>query len=90
MTKQFQGESIAVDQIARLYPAAIMTLPDGDKVQVSIEWAEAKYEQINVTGFVLVFDFGNHTEEHPTKKEFYYDTFYALEDAIKEAALLLN
>ena len=89
MEVHFQGEQIELDHIVRLYPAAIMTLPDGDTVQVSLQWAETKFDEINVTGFVLVFDFGINAEEEKLKKEFFYDSFVGLESAIKEVALLL-
>ena len=86
MIKTFQDTPIDTSTIVRLYPAAVITLPDGDTAQVSLEWAESKFDQINVTGFVLVFDFGTHTPTNPTKKEFFYPTFDALEAAMKEAA----
>jgi hypothetical protein len=90
MSTQFLGEEVFLDRIVRLYHAAVMTLPDGETVQVSFEWAESKFEQINITGFVICFDYGDIAPQVRDKKEFFFDSFETFEDAMKTLALLVD
>jgi len=90
MATQFLGEEIYLDRIVRLYHAAIMTLPDGDTVQVSFEWAEDKFEQINITGFVICFDYGDKAPQVRDKKEFFFDSFDDFESAMKTLSQLVT
>lgn len=83
MSTQFLGEEVYLDRIVRLYHAAIMTLPDGDTVQVSFEWAEDKFEQINITGFVICFDYGDKAPQVRDKKEFFFESFDEFEAAMQ-------
>lgn len=90
MSTQFLGETVYLDRIVRLYHAAIMTLPDGDTVQVSFEWAEAKFEQINITGFVICFDYGDSAPQVRDKKEFFFDNFDDFEAATQTLSVLVS
>lgn len=87
---QFLGQEVFLDRIVRLYHAAIMTLPDGDTVQVSFEWAESKFEQINITGFVICFDYGDKAPQVRDKKEFFFDSFDTFEEAMKTLTQLVS
>ena len=90
MTTQFLGEEVYLDRVVRLYHAAIMTLPDGDTVQVSFEWAEDKFDKINITGFVICFDYGDKAPQVRDKKEFFFDSFDAFESAMKSLTQLVT
>ncbi len=89
MSVTFLGEEVYPEKIVRLYHAAIMTLPDGEDVQVSFEWAESKFDQINITGFVITFDYGESKPNQRDKKEFFFSSFKEFEDAMKELSHLL-
>lgn len=87
----FQGRSIDLDKLVRLYPAVQIRLEDGELVQVSIEWAEAKHDKITIDGFVLSWDLGNsHESKRRHKEEFFYPTFHELESSLKEAYQLIE
>ncbi len=90
MSTIFLGEEVFLERIVRLYHAAIMTLPDGDTVQVSFEWAENKFDQINITGFVICFDYGDKAPQVRDKKEFFFESFDAFEEAMKTLTLLIH
>ena len=89
MSTQFLGEEVFLDRIVRLYHAAIMTLPDGDTVQVSFEWAEDKFDKINITGFVICFDYGDKAPQVRDKKEFFFEGFDAFESAMQTLTQLI-
>jgi len=89
MSTQFLGEEVYLDRIVRLYHAAIMTLPDGDTVQVSFEWAEDKFKQINITGFVICFDYGDKAPQVRDKKEFFFESFDEFEAAMQTLTQLV-
>lgn len=90
MNIEFQGETIDVDKVIRIYPAVQIRLPEDETAQVSIEWAEAKFDQLDIDGFVLCFDFGDIAPKERLKKEFFYPTFDALEQSLIEAYKLIE
>ncbi len=86
----FQGRTIDLDRLVRLYPAVQIRLEDGETAQVSIEWAEAKFDHIDIDGFILSWDLGDGKPNERLKEEFFYPTFDELETSLKEAYKLIE
>ncbi len=89
MMKTFQNEAIDTQTLLRLYPACVVDMHDGQSAEVSLEWAEMKYGQITIKGFVIVFDFTPLQPHVKNQKKFFYDNFTDFEKAMYEALTLL-
>ena len=57
MIVEFQNKKIDLDRVVRLYPAALIAVPNETPAEVSLEWAESKKDKITVDGYILVFDY---------------------------------
>jgi len=60
---EFQDKKIDLAKVVRLYPAALIAVPDDTPAEVSLEWAESKADKIDVSGYVLVFDYAHDRSE---------------------------
>lgn len=60
---EFQNKKIDLDKVVRLYPAALVEVPNDTPAEVSLEWAESKADKITIGGYVLVFDYAQDRSE---------------------------
>lgn len=89
MMYESQGHAIDLTQITRLYPAATVDV-HGEEAQVSLEWAEMKKDEVNLSGYVLVFDFDPPGEVPDNRIMLRFDTQEALISAMQEVGALLQ
>lgn len=68
MIYTYKNDTYDLSKVTRLYPAAIVEIPGEDGAQVSLEWAELKKDVVNISSFVLVFDF-DPVGEVPTNRK---------------------
>lgn len=80
-----QGQRLDLSKITRLYPAAIVA-GGGAEAQVSLEWAELKREEVEISEYVLVFDFDPPGALPEQRKMLHYGTKEALIEAMHEVA----
>ncbi len=84
-----QNREIDLSKITRLYPAVLVKL--GKEVaQVSLEWANSKADDIEILGFVLVFDIDPMHEIPENRIELNFDTIEELFAIMGEVADLLE
>ena len=76
---------IELSKVTRLYPAAVVHV-DGEVAQMSLEWADMNVDRVNITSYVLVFDFTHSGEKIRDKKEVYFETKDELFLAMQEVA----
>ncbi|PHS57017.1 MAG: hypothetical protein COB17_07300 [Sulfurimonas sp.] len=76
---------INLSKITRLYPAGIVNI-DGEIAEMSLEWCEMNTDKVNITHYVLVFDFTAPKEEIRDKKELKFDTREELVVTMTEVA----
>lgn len=81
MVIEIENKTINTEQIVRLYTAVVINLPDGDTAEVSLKWAEMKHEEIDIKGFIIVFDLGQLNENTRNKESFFYDNWTDFEKA---------
>ena len=76
---------IDLGKLVRLYPAAVVNV-DGEVAEMSLEWADMNAHRVNITSYVLVFDFTPSGEKIRDKKEIYFKTKDELFLAMQEVA----
>lgn len=64
---------IDLSKLTRIYPAAVVNV-DGDIAEMSLEWADMNGDKVEITSFVLVFDFTLPKEKIRDKKELHFKT----------------
>lgn len=64
---------IDLSKLTRLYPAAVVEV-NGEIAEMSLEWIDMNGDKVNVTSYVLVFDFTKPKEEVRDKKELHFET----------------
>lgn len=69
MIYTYKNEDYDLTKVTRLYPAAIVEIPGEEGAQVSLEWADMKKDVINISCYVLVFDFDPVGEVPTNRKE---------------------
>jgi len=86
----YEDKNLDLTKITRLYPAALVEVPNEDPAQVSLEWAELKADKINLIGYVLIFDFDPMGEPPVNRVELRFDTREQLDSVIFEVAQQLK
>ena len=76
---------IDLSKLTRLYPAAVVEV-NGESAEMSLEWIDMNADKVNVTSFVLVFDFTPPKEEIRDKKELHFETKDELITTMTEVA----
>ncbi len=87
MTFTIQDKTFQMDQVARLYPAAMVETGVGDELtQISLEWVDTlKNDEVKVAKYAI---FVHGTDNSVTG--FFYDTRDALEIALEDLAAQLH
>lgn len=80
---------IDLSKLTRLYPAAVVEV-NGETAEMSLEWIDMNADKVNVTSYVLVFDFTPPKEEVRDKKELHFETKDELIKEMQEVAKLFN
>ncbi|MCK4974617.1 MAG: hypothetical protein KAR81_05145 [Sulfurimonas sp.] len=80
---------IDLSKLIRLYPAAVVDV-DGEIAEMSLEWADMNGDKVNITSYVLVFDFTPPKEEKRDKKELHFETKDELIKEMQEVGKLFN
>jgi len=80
---------IDLSKVTRLYPAAVVDV-DGETAEMSLEWADMNGDKVNITSYVLVFDFTAPTAEVRDKKELHFETIAELIETMTEVAQLFG
>ena len=76
---------IDLSKVTRLYPAGIVNI-NGETAEMSLEWCEMNSDKVNITHYVLVFDFTAPKEEVRDKKELVFKTRDELIETMSEVA----
>ena len=79
---------IDLEKVTRLYPAGVVNI-DGEIAQMSLQWCEMNGDKVNITHYVLVFDFTLANEKIRNKKELKFDTLNELMQTMKEVSQFL-
>ena len=79
---------IDLEKVTRLYPAGVVNI-DGEIAQMSLQWCEMNGDKVNITHYVLVFDFTLANEKIRNKKELKFDTLNELMQTMKEVSKFL-
>ena len=80
---------IDLSKLIRLYPAAVVDV-DGEIAEMSLEWADMNGDKVNITSYVLVFDFTPPKKEKRDKKELHFETKDELIKEMQEVGKLFN
>jgi len=79
---------IDLEKVTRLYPAGVVNI-DGEVAEMSLQWCEMNGDKVNITHYVLVFDFTLANEKIRNKKELKFDTLNELMQTMKEVSKFL-
>ena len=79
---------IDLEKVTRLYPAGVVNI-DGEMAEMSLQWCEMNGDKVNITHYVLVFDFTLANEKIRNKKELKFDTLNELMQTMKEVSQFL-
>ena len=79
---------IDLEKVTRLYPAGVVSI-DGEIAEMSLQWCEMNGDKVNITHYVLVFDFTLANEKIRNKKELKFDTLNELMQTMKEVSKFL-
>ena len=79
---------IDLEKVTRLYPAGVVNI-DGEIAEMSLQWCEMNGDKVNITHYVLVFDFTLANEKIRNKKELKFDTLNELMQTMKEVSQFL-
>jgi hypothetical protein len=79
---------IDLEKVTRLYPAGVVNI-DAEVAQMSLQWCEMNGDKVNITHYVLVFDFTLANEKIRNKKELKFDTLNELMQTMKEVSQFL-
>jgi len=80
---------IDLSKLTRLYPAGIVDV-DGEIAEMSLEWCEMNEDKVDITSYVLVFDFTAPSEEVRDKKTLVFDTREDLITVMTEVSQFFN
>lgn len=64
---------IDLSRVTKLYPAAVVNA-HGEIAEMSLEWADINGDKVEITSYVLVFDFTLPKQEERDKKELHFKT----------------
>lgn len=84
MVVEFDGKSIDLENVAKIYPAAIVKDPYGGNSPISLEWAKINQEKVEIIGFKLFF------QSKEGKTDIFYATRRELDQAMARLAELLQ
>ena len=88
MTITIQNETIDLDAVAQLYPAAIVAYADGTVTPISLEWFDSlANEDVNLLHYAICV---HYKEEEKPPVIFPYETRESLEEDIGELARQLD
>jgi hypothetical protein len=76
---------IDLSKVTRLYPAGVVNI-SGETAEMSLEWCDMNADKVNITHYVLVFDFTPPGEQIRDKKEMIFDTKDELFEKMNEVA----
>ena len=85
MRYKIQNFEIDLKSVTRLYPAAVVNV-DGERAQVSLEWAEMKADVVSVESYILVFDIDPLDELPKNRIEVVFESRDELMQAINDVA----
>ena len=85
MRYKIQNFEIDLKSVTRLYPAAVVNV-DGERAQVSLEWAEMKADVVAVESYILVFDIDPLDELPKNRIEVVFESRDELMQAINDVA----
>jgi hypothetical protein len=88
MRYKIQDFEIDLKSVTRLYPAAVVSV-DGERAQVSLEWAEMKADVVAVESYILVFDIDPLDELPKNRIEAVFESRDELMQAINDVAKYL-
>jgi hypothetical protein len=88
MIYKSQNLSIDLDKTTRIYPAVILHV-DNEEVQVSLEWAELKKDQIDISYYALIFDFDKLGSEITNRQMLKFDNQESLINEMKNLSKYL-
>jgi hypothetical protein len=88
MRYKIQDFEIDLKSVTRLYPAAVVSV-DGERAQVSLEWAEMKADIVAVESYILVFDIDPLDELPKNRIEAVFESRDELMQAINDVAKYL-
>jgi len=80
---------IDLSKLTRLYPAGIVDV-DGEIAEMSLEWCEMNEDKVDITSYVLVFDFTAPSQEIRDKKTLVFDTREDLITVMTEVSQFFN
>ncbi|MCF6310706.1 MAG: hypothetical protein L3J19_09615 [Sulfurimonas sp.] len=81
--------NIDLSKLTRLYPAGVVNV-NSEVAEMSLEWCEMNESKVNITSYVLVFDFTLPKEEVRDKKELHFKTKDELIKTMTEVAQLFG
>lgn len=64
---------IDLSKVTKLYPAAVVNA-HGEVAEMSLEWADMNGDKVEITSYVLVFDFTLPKQDIRDKKELHFKT----------------
>ncbi|DAB28794.1 MAG: hypothetical protein A2513_08295 [Sulfurimonas sp. RIFOXYD12_FULL_33_39] len=76
---------IDLTKVTKLYPAAVVNA-HGEVAEMSLEWADLNGNKVEITSYVLVFDFTLPKQEERDKKELHFNTKDELIAAMQEVS----
>jgi hypothetical protein len=76
---------IDLKNVTRLYPAGVVNI-EGEIAEMSLQWCEMNADKVNITHYVLVFDFTLANEKIRNKKELKFDTLNELIETMTEVS----
>jgi hypothetical protein len=88
MRYKIQDFEIDLKSVTRLYPAAVVSV-NGERAQVSLEWAEMKADVVAVESYILVFDIDPLDELPKNRIEVVFGSRDELMQAINDVAKYL-
>jgi hypothetical protein len=90
MIFKYKKHNLDLDKITRLYPAALITIPNEEATQVSLEWAEIKKDKITIEAYMLIFDFDPIGEIPVNRVELKFNDKKELDLVVNNLAVLLK
>ena len=73
MVYRSQGYELDMAKLTRIYPAVRVDV-NGEFAQVSLQWAESNSSKVNLSSYILVFDFDPLGELVQNRIELLFDT----------------
>ena len=80
VTINFKNKEIDLTKIVRIYPAVVVEF-EGEKSEMSLQWAEENMDKINIIEYVLNIDY---TQNRDVGDRFTFATQEELLEAVQE------